>query len=87
MEEFTKVIFAFLKEPLNHQLRSEALFDNSPDANYACVFGDGHRVLPYFNEDEFRFRSAIWWLHCEFTKQSRIDREKTEDSFLKGALQ
>lgn len=87
MEEFTKVIFAFLKEPLNHQLRSEALFDNSSDGNYACVFGDGHRVLPYFNEEEFRLRSAIWWLHIEFTKQSRIDREKSEDTFLKGALQ
>jgi len=87
MEEFTKVIYAFLKEPLNHQLRSEALFDNSPNGNYSCVFGDGSKVLTYFTEDEFRLRSAIWWLHCEFTKQSKIEREKSEDPYRKGALQ
>lgn len=87
MEEFTKVIYAFLEAPLNAQMRSEALFNNSLRGNYSIVFGDGEKVFSSFTEIEFRFRSAVWWLQREFTKQCKIDKDKSDDPNLKAALQ
>ena len=87
MEEFTKVIYAFLEVPLNAQMRSEALFNNSSKGNYSVVFGNGEKVLSSFTESEFRFRSAVWWLHREFTKRSKLDKDNSDDPNLKAALQ
>ena len=76
LEEFCKVVYSFLGDPVSFSESTSFLFDDAPQAGYCTVFGDGRDVWDVMPDDEFELRSAIWWLGSE--TGSRLSREKKE---------
>jgi hypothetical protein len=66
LEEFAKVVYAFLYDPVKFSGSTSFLFDESEQGGYAKVFGNGTEVPDLMPEDEFRLRSSIWWIATEF---------------------
>ena len=77
LEEFAKVIYSFLGDPVKFSGKTSFLFDDSESGGYRLVFGDGQQVWLKMPEEEFQLRSAVWWLADEFGRQLKRDREIT----------
>lgn len=87
VEEFAKVVYSFLRDPIAFSSRSSFLFDDGDSGGYRVVFGDGHEVWTTIPDSEFRLRSAIWWISVAFSEQLRADKRVTDDNVVKAALE
>jgi hypothetical protein len=74
MEEFAKVVYAFLFDAVSFSGQTAFLFADGPDGGYARVFGDGREVWVEVPTQEFRLRSAVWWIDVEFQKRLKADK-------------
>ena len=74
MEEFAKVIYAFLYDAVRFSGTTAYLFADGADGGYAKVFGNGTEVWTEMPRPEFRLRSAIWWIDVEFQKRLKLDK-------------
>lgn len=73
MEDFAKVIHAFLVDPISFSSSTKYLFSVEEGDGYNKVFGDGVSRYDNFSVEDFRYRASIWWLGNEFLK--RIQQE------------
>jgi len=87
LEEFCKVIYAFFVDPISFSSSTSFLFDDSSSGGYVHVFGDGLQIWEHMPTEEFRVRSAVWWLAQEFSIQIKLDREAATDPVRKAALE
>lgn len=69
--DFAKRIHSFLNAPVDS---ISLLFEPSKKA-YRTVFGDGEQIYVMMPEDEFRYRSGIWWLGVEFEAARKQDKK------------
>jgi len=87
MEEFAKVVYSFLGDPVSFSGSTSYLFDDSEQGGYRIVFGDGKQLWDKMPDDEFRLRSAIWWMGEAFAERRKLDRGRTNDLVERGALE
>jgi hypothetical protein len=88
MEDFAKVIYSFLYDPVKFSGSATFLFDDSKDGGYAKVFGDGEKVYDLvMPETDFKLRSAIWWIANSFEAVLKKDREEESDPKRRAALE
>jgi hypothetical protein len=85
LEDFTKVIYSFLGDPVSFSGSTSFLFDE--EGGYRIVFGDGTQIWNTMPLDQFRLRSAIWWLCDEFTQSLKEYKSEVQDQFAKAALE
>jgi hypothetical protein len=86
LETFSKSVYAFLCDPIRFSGSTSFLFDESEAGGYRHIFGDGKDVWTSMSEQQFRLRSAIWWLAINFGERLKRDREETA-SVLERAAQ
>jgi hypothetical protein len=87
LEEFAKVIYSFLCDPIQFSGTTSFLFDDSEKGGYRYVFGDGQQVWTTMPDEEFKLRSAIWWMADAFGPQIKNDRANASDALEKAALE
>ena len=87
LEEFAKVIYSFLGDPIKFSGQTSFLFDESENGGYRLIFGDGQEVWLQMPDEEFQLRSAIWWLADEFGRQLKRDREITTPPIERASLE
>lgn len=87
LEEFAKVIYSFLYDPVSFSARTSYLFDDTEVGGYRNVFGDGNNVWSTVPEPDFRLLSAIWWLSAEFGVKLKADRRSTQEKYERAALE
>jgi len=76
LEEFAKVIYSFLRDPIQFSGSTSFLFDDTSKGGYRYVFGDGQQVWTTMPDEEFKLRSAVWWMADAFAPQVKNDRAK-----------
>jgi hypothetical protein len=79
LEAFAKSIYAFLCNPIRFSGTTSFLFDDGDAGGYRYIFGNGREVWTTMPEQDFRLRSAIWWLATNFGDRLKKDREKAEN--------
>jgi hypothetical protein len=87
LEEFSKVVYAFLVDPVSFSHDTSFLFDDSEKGGYHYVFGDGKELWLRMPEEEFKLRSSIWWLSKTFGDRRKQDLESITDSAERAALE
>lgn len=87
IEEFSKVIYSYICDPVKFSGSTSFLFDDSESGGYKYVFGDGATVWPEMPNEEFKLRSAIWWLGSAFGEKLIEDRKNVTDPTAKAALE
>jgi hypothetical protein len=87
LEDFSKVIYSFLYDPIKFAGSTSFLFDDSEQGGYAKVFGNEARVWDVMPDEEFRLRSAIWWMSEEFNKALKEFKEQELSQEERGALE
>ncbi len=87
MEEFSKVVYSFLRDPVSFSAKTSFLFDESESGGYVHVFGDGTEVYTTMPAEAFKIRSAVWWMATEFEKKLKIDRANANDPLEKAAME
>jgi hypothetical protein len=87
LEEFAKVVYSFLCDPVRFSGSTSFLFDDGPDGGYMRVFGDGRDVHDVMPDEDFRLRSAVWWIGREFGEAIRQERKEEADPTTKAALE
>jgi AIPR protein len=87
LEEFAKMIYSFLCDPIQFSGSTSFLFDDSDKGGYRYVFGDGQQVWTTMPDEEFKLRSAIWWMADAFAPQIKSDRANASDALEKAALE
>ena len=87
IEEFAKVVYSYLGDPIKFSGSTSFLFDESENGGYKQIFGDGTIVWAEMPNDEFKLRSAIWWLGSSFGEKLIEDRKKVTDPIAKAALE
>ncbi len=75
LEEFSKAVYAYLRNPVDFSASTSFLFDVGENGGYRHVFGDGDHVLDALSEDAFRLRSGIWWLSDAIGERIKSDRD------------
>ena len=85
LEEFTKVVYSFLADPIAFSANTSFLFDEA--GGYRIAFGDGTQVWDVMPIDEFRLRSAIWWLSEEFSGALKKHKSGLQDQVALAALE
>jgi AIPR protein len=86
LEEFAKVVYSFLFDPISFSGSTSYLFDES--GGYAKVFGDGTNVWDSaMPTDEFKLRSGIWWLAAEFSPALKKHKSTLQDKVSMAALE
>lgn len=85
MEEFSKVVYSFLADPVSFSGSTSMLFDD--EKGYAVVFGDGQFPWTTMPADEFKFRAGIYWIGTAFGEQTRLDKKATSDPIVAAALE
>lgn len=78
MEEFAKVVYSFLFDAVAFSSQTSFLFTEGADGGYSKVFGDGAETWLDVPSDQFRLRSAIWWIDVEFQKRLKADKAESE---------
>jgi hypothetical protein len=63
------------------------LFDDTSKGGYRYVFGDGQQVWTTMPDEEFKLRSAVWWMADAFAPQVKNDRANASDALEKAALE
>jgi len=86
LEEFAKTVYAFLEDPVSFSGATAFLFDDV-NGGYNKIFGDGQSKWEIMPDDEFKLRSAIYWLAKEFSERMRRDRATESDPDVKAALE
>ena len=81
------MVYSFLCDPVSFSAKTSFLFDDSEDGGYRKIFGDGVQVWDTMPEDEFKIRSAIWWMSDAFAIRLADDRKKSDDQVVKLALE
>lgn len=75
LEEFSKIVYSFLGDPVSFLGHTSILFDDSEEGGYCLIFGDGKRAWDVMMpEEEFKLRSAIWWMGVAFGDKLSIER-------------
>jgi hypothetical protein len=88
MEDFTKVAYSFLKDPIRFSGTTSFLFDEAPEKGYIVVFGDGEgNVWDVMPDSEFKLRSAVWWMSEEFSKALKKRKLQITDKDELAALE
>lgn len=88
MEDFAKVIYSFLRDPIRFSGTTSFLFDEAADKGYSVVFGDGQaNVWDVMPDSEFKLRSAIWWMSEEFSKALKKHKLAVTDKDELAALE
>ena len=87
MEEFAKVVYSFLEDPVSFSGSTSYLFDDGEKGGYRIVFGDGKHIWNKMPDDEFRLRSAVWWMGEAFATRRKTDRDRAKDPVERGALE
>ncbi len=87
LEEFAKVIYSFLGDPIQFSGSTSFLFDDSEKGGYRYVFGDGTQVWTTMPDAEFKLRSAVWWMADTFAPEVKSDRANAGDPLEKAALE
>lgn len=87
LEEYAKSVYSFLKDPVSFSSSTAFLFDDTDNGGYKYIFGDGLDIWISMPTDEFKLRSAIWWLSQAFSRQLRTDKQNTDDNVEKNALE
>lgn len=85
LEEFAKTIYSFLVDPVSFSGSTSFLFDDSDSGGYRHIFGDGHAVWDVMPGDEFRLRSALWWVGQEFAQRFSSNRTNEQNPLRKAA--
>jgi hypothetical protein len=85
-EEFAKTIFAFLVDPISFSGATSFLFDDQ-GGGYRSIFGDGTKIWETMPEDQFRLRSAIYWLSNKFTERMKSERPQEIDPDVRAAME
>jgi hypothetical protein len=78
MEEFAKVVYSFLFDAVAFSSQTSFLFTDGADGGYAKVFGDGSETWLEVPTEQFRLRSAIWWIDFEFQRRLKTDKAANE---------
>lgn len=87
LEEFSKSIYSFMRDPVKFSGSTAFLFDASENGGYRYVFGNGKEVWDQMPTDEFRLRSAIWWLAVAFGERLAQSRNETVDNTARAAME
>jgi len=74
-----------LADPIRFSGSTSFLFDE--DGGYRIVFGDGTQIWNTMPEEEFRLRSAIWWLSEEFSQALKGRKSTLQDPLALSALE
>jgi hypothetical protein len=76
IDDFAKSVYSFLYDPIKFSTGSAFFFTPGKDKGYFRVFGNGEALFePPMAEEEFRVRSAVWWLAKEFSAAMRDDKK------------
>ena len=89
MEEFAKVIYAFLGDYTEFAHNTNFLFDTEK-RGYKTVFGNGQEIYEKeMPNDQFQLRACIWWIADAFEQQKKVDRKnlKEQDNAAWNALE
>lgn len=87
IEEYAKVVYSFMRDPVRFSSSTAFLFDDSESGGYKYVFGDGQEAWTTIPESEFRLRAAIWWLAEAFGDELKKEKKTATDSVIKAALE
>jgi AIPR protein len=87
LEEFSKVIYSFLYDPVRFSGQTSFLFDDGPQGGYRLIFGDSEEVWSKMPAEAFRLRSAIWWIADEFNRKLVADRSLTKTQIERASLE
>jgi hypothetical protein len=74
LEEFAKVSFAFLRDPVSFSGSTSFLFDESDKGGYIQVFGDGKEIYSAMPEGRFKLLAAVWWMAQAFADRLKFDK-------------
>lgn len=87
IEEFAKVVYSYVCDPIKFSGSTAFLFDENDNGGYKHAFGDGTTVWTEMPNDEFKLRSAIWWLGSAFGEKLIEDRKNVTEPIAKAALE
>lgn len=73
MSDFTKVLHAFLIDPISFSSSDKYLYGIDKGDGYVKVYGDGVKLFETLPVDEFRYMAGVWWLGHEFQKKIKSD--------------
>ncbi len=87
MEDFAKVIYAFLGDSTEVERNPNLLFDAEKEG-YKTVFGNGEEIYEGEMPNEaFQLRACIWWISDTFEQQRKEDKKVLQDTVALKALQ
>lgn len=76
IDDFAKSVYSFLYDPIKFSTGSTFFFTPGKEKGYYRVFGDGDSLFePPMDSEEFRLRSAIWWMSKEFAAAMKTDKK------------
>lgn len=87
LEDFAKVCYAYLCDPVKFSGSTSFLFEAAEGGGYCQVFGDGKKVWQIMPEDEFKLRSAVWWMAAAFAERLKADKKGSTDKVLIASLE
>jgi len=87
LEDYAKVCYSFLFDPIKFAGSTSFLFDDSDQGGYTKVFGNGVRVWDVMPDEEFRLRSAVWWMSEEFNRALKLFKSGELSQEERGALE
>ncbi|MFO1207500.1 MAG: hypothetical protein U1E63_17550 [Burkholderiales bacterium] len=73
MEEFAKVVFSFLGDPVSFSGSTSMLFDD--EKGYSVVFGDSSSPWTTVPPDEVKIRAGIYWIGAAFGEKISCGEE------------
>ena len=87
MEEFAKSGYAFLYDFVEFSGSSSFLFNDEASGGYVKVFGDGNNLWEAMPAEEFKLRSAIYWVAQEIASNLKKTRSNEGDPDARAALE
>ncbi len=87
LEEYSKAVYTFLFDFLAFSGSSSFLFDDGISGGYVRVFGNGDKLWESMPTNEFRLRSAIYWISSEIYSHLRATRGEEIDVDARAALE
>lgn len=85
MEEFAKVVYSFLGDPVSFSGSTSMLFDD--EKGYSLVFGDGNSPWVAMPPEEFKLRAGIYWIGAEFGERAQAEKKRCDDPVERAALE
>lgn len=87
LEDYAKVCYSYLCDPVKFSGSTSFLFEASEGGGYCQVFGDGKKVWQIMPEEEFRLRSAVWWMASVFADRLKVEKKQSKDNIFIAALE